>query len=52
MYNYKEHRPDIFGFIAGIGGRDVTIDTITEIVHYLMESDEPEGEIIWIGVKE
>ncbi len=51
MYN-AEHRPDIFGFIAGLGGRDVTPETITEIIHYLMESDKPDREIIWIGVKE
>jgi len=51
MYHAAE-RPAIFGFIAGLGGRDVTPATITEIVHYLMENDKPEQEIIWIGVKE
>ena len=51
MYN-APHHPPIFGFIAGLGGRDVTPATISEIVHYLMENDAPEREIIWIGVKE
>jgi pyruvate/2-oxoacid:ferredoxin oxidoreductase alpha subunit len=51
MYN-TEKRPPIFGFVAGLGGRDVTPATITEIIQYLMENDVPEEEIIWIGVKE
>jgi pyruvate/2-oxoacid:ferredoxin oxidoreductase alpha subunit len=51
MYNAR-YRPEIFGFIAGLGGRDVTPETITEVIQYLMESDKPEREIIWIGVKE
>jgi pyruvate/2-oxoacid:ferredoxin oxidoreductase alpha subunit len=51
MYNAAD-RPPIFGFIAGLGGRDVTPATISEIIHYMMENDRPEEEIIWIGVKE
>ncbi len=51
MYNTEKH-PPIFGFVAGLGGRDVTPATITEIIQYLMENDAPEEEIIWIGVKE
>jgi pyruvate/2-oxoacid:ferredoxin oxidoreductase alpha subunit len=51
MYN-AEDRPPIFGFIAGLGGRDVTPATVSEIVQFLMENDRPEEEITWIGVKE
>ena len=51
MYN-AEQRPPIFGFIAGLGGRDVTPATISEIIQYMMENESPEREIIWIGVKE
>jgi pyruvate/2-oxoacid:ferredoxin oxidoreductase alpha subunit len=51
MYNTR-HRPPIFGFVAGLGGRDVTPATISEIIQFLMENDAPEEEIIWIGVKE
>ncbi len=51
MYNTR-HRPPIFGFVAGLGGRDVTPATISEIIQFMMENDTPEEEIIWIGVKE
>jgi pyruvate/2-oxoacid:ferredoxin oxidoreductase alpha subunit len=51
LYNTSD-RPPIFGFVAGLGGRDVTPATISEIVQFLMENERPEEEIIWIGVKE
>lgn len=44
-------RPNLFGFIAGLGGRDITPETIKEIFSYLMNHDEPESETIWIGLK-
>ncbi len=44
-------RPSLFGFIAGLGGRDITPETIKEIFSYLMNHDEPERETIWIGLK-
>jgi pyruvate/2-oxoacid:ferredoxin oxidoreductase alpha subunit len=44
-------RPALFGFIAGLGGRDITPETIKEIFSYLMNHDEPEQETIWIGLK-
>lgn len=44
-------RPPLFGFIAGLGGRDITPEVIEEIIDYALWHDRPEGEIIWIGVK-
>ncbi len=44
-------RPALFGFIAGLGGRDITPETIKEIFSYLMNHDKPEDETIWIGLK-
>ena len=41
----------IFGFIAGLGGRDITPSTFREIAQYTQERDEPEDNIVWIGVK-
>ena len=46
---YGAHVP-IYGFIAGLGGRDVSIQDIESVVHH-MKSDEP-TRLIWIGVKE
>jgi len=43
--------PAIFGFIAGLGGRDITRETYKEIADYALKHDRPEEEIVWIGVK-
>ena len=40
----------LYGFIAGLGGRDVSIRDIESTVEYMQKKD-PEN-IIWIGVKE
>ncbi len=49
MYNARS-RPPIFGFIAGLGGRDVTPDVIKEMVQYAEGHEESEDKV-WIGVK-
>ncbi len=41
----------IFGFITGLGGRDITPSTFKEIAQYAQERDKPEENITWIGVK-
>ena len=41
--------PKLYGFIAGLGGRDVRIKDINWIVDYML-NNEPE-EIIWVGLK-
>lgn len=50
LYN-MEVRPKLFGFIAGLGGRDITIDTIKRIFSYVMNHDAPESETNWIDIK-
>lgn len=50
LYN-AEPRPPLFGFIAGLGGRDITPELIEEIIEYALAHDRPEEEIIWMGVK-
>jgi len=50
LYN-GSHRPPIFGFIIGLGGRDVTPASIRGIADYTFEHDAPETEIIWREVK-
>lgn len=50
LYN-GAHRPPIFGFIIGLGGRDVTPASIRGIAEYAFEHDAPETEIIWREVK-
>ncbi len=50
LWNAKIHRP-VFDFIAGIGGRDVTPETINEILEQAEQLDEPDRDNYWIGVK-
>lgn len=44
-------RPLIFGYIAGLGGRDINIKTIEEIYKQTAENEKPEDRDIWVGVK-
>lgn len=45
-----ERRPDLFGFVAGLGGRDITKDVIGHLLDEAREA-RPEGEIHWVGVR-
>lgn len=47
----REEKPSVFGFIAGLGGRDITPDQIEEAIQYTMEHDRPDGDILWLGLK-
>jgi len=52
MYNEKNaDKPPVFGFITGLGGRDVTPDIIQEILDYTFLHHKPKDDIIWIGLK-
>jgi pyruvate/2-oxoacid:ferredoxin oxidoreductase alpha subunit len=44
-------QPTIFPFIIGLGGRDVTPQSIRHIVSYTEQHERPETEIIWMEVK-
>jgi pyruvate/2-oxoacid:ferredoxin oxidoreductase alpha subunit len=50
LYN-SDIRPPIFGFIIGLGGRDVTTDDIEKMYRYVLENERPKEDIIWRGVK-
>ena len=51
LYNHL-HRPVIFSFIAGLGGRDITPTTIEEVLDYTFSHEKPERDVVWIGLKE
>ena len=40
----------VFGFVAGLGGRDVRPSLIREVIEYAETHEEPE-DLIWKGVK-
>ncbi len=48
IYN-EAHKPPIYGFIAGLGGRDITVKTINKIFDYANKNDPQ--DIIWMEVK-
>lgn len=43
-------RPELFGYIVGLGGRDVTPAVIDEIIDRTGRSATPEREDLWVGV--
>jgi len=47
----REVRPQLFGFISGLGGRDITPNLIEEAIQYTLDHHQPEGEILWLGLK-
>lgn len=48
LYN-ESHKPPVYGYIAGLGGRDITVKTINKIFEHAKKND-PE-DIIWMEVK-
>jgi pyruvate/2-oxoacid:ferredoxin oxidoreductase alpha subunit len=43
--------PALFGYISGLGGRDITVDMYQEIARDVMSKARPDEHIGWIGVK-
>lgn len=41
----------VFGYVVGLGGRDVTPQIIQDIIEYTNENDRPLKEVIWMGLK-
>lgn len=44
--------PFVFSYIAGLGGRDVTVDLLKEIYWKTKENLTPTDESIWMGLRE
>jgi len=47
----KEERLPVFGFVSGLGGRDITPELIEEAIRYTYQHPRPEEEILWLGLK-
>ena len=47
-----ESPPQIYGYIAGLGGRDVTPETIEDIYWQTRNTASPQSESIWIGLNQ
>ena len=50
LYSREERLP-VFGFVSGLGGRDITPELIEEAIQYTLDHDRPEEEILWLGLK-
>jgi pyruvate ferredoxin oxidoreductase alpha subunit len=46
-----EDRPVLFGYVVGLGGRDVTPAVIEGIVEQTRSAARPEREDLWVGVE-
>jgi pyruvate/2-oxoacid:ferredoxin oxidoreductase alpha subunit len=46
-----DDRPMLFGYVLGLGGRDVTPATIDEIIDRTRTAERPDREDLWVGVK-
>ncbi len=46
-----EDRPRLFGYVLGLGGRDVTPAVIDSIVDRTWSADQPERQDLWVGVE-
>ncbi|HYA15697.1 MAG TPA: pyruvate ferredoxin oxidoreductase [Syntrophales bacterium] len=49
LCNVPEH-PPVFGYIAGIGGLDVTVELLEEIYWKTKNTAFPEKESVWMGI--
>jgi pyruvate/2-oxoacid:ferredoxin oxidoreductase alpha subunit len=46
-----DDRPTVFGYVVGLGGRDVTPAVIDDIVDRTRCSKSPDREDLWVGLK-
>jgi pyruvate/2-oxoacid:ferredoxin oxidoreductase alpha subunit len=50
LANWPSH-PLIYSYIAGLGGRDVTLPAIKEVLHRTSELAQPPAESLWVGLR-
>ncbi|ETR70816.1 MAG: Pyruvate synthase subunit porA [Candidatus Magnetoglobus multicellularis str. Araruama] len=45
-----DRRPEIYSYISGLGGRDVTVDHFIEMFERTTKAHKPEKNSVWIGL--
>ena len=45
-----DERPELFGFVLGLGGRDITPAVIDEVIEKTRAGQVPSREDLWVGV--
>jgi len=48
----QDPHPRVFGYVAGLGGRDITPDTLVEIYNRTKHQPAPTADTIWIGLNQ
>jgi len=51
---YKEKKngtPALFGYIMGLGGRDITMNHLNEMLDHMLAHENPDEDTTWIGLK-
>ena len=46
----QEDRPDVYGFVIGLGGRDITPAVIDDVIERTRQATTSEREDLWVGV--
>jgi pyruvate/2-oxoacid:ferredoxin oxidoreductase alpha subunit len=44
--------PAVYSYITGLGGRDVTVDTIKSMYELTRDGEKPADESVWLGLNE
>jgi pyruvate/2-oxoacid:ferredoxin oxidoreductase alpha subunit len=47
----QDDRPQLFGYVLGLGGRDVTPAVIDDVIERTHRASAPEREDLWVGVR-
>lgn len=50
LANWPNH-PLVYSYITGLGGRDVTIPAIKEVIQRTLEMNQPPAESLWVGLR-
>jgi pyruvate/2-oxoacid:ferredoxin oxidoreductase alpha subunit len=50
LYHVKRvTQPEIYGYVMGLGGRDIDPQSLREVVRMTQERERPEPETVWLG---
>jgi pyruvate/2-oxoacid:ferredoxin oxidoreductase alpha subunit len=45
-------QPQVYSFVGGLGGRDVTPETLRTAIDFAMTHDAPPADMLWLGLKD
>jgi len=53
LHTHADHEfTPIYGFVAGLGGLDITPALMEKAIRFTMNQDPPQQEILWLGLRE